>query len=62
MKIGFLGLLTIVFVIFKIIGYINWSWWLVFSPIFVGIGIWVVLGLIIGLIYLGVWCYSKISE
>lgn len=62
MKIGFLGLLTIVFVIFKIIGYINWSWWLVFSPIFVGIGIWVLLGLIIGLIYLGVWCYSKISD
>jgi hypothetical protein len=35
MKIGFLGLLTLIFVIAKIAGYITWSWWLVFSPVFV---------------------------
>ena len=35
MKIGFLGLLTLIFVIAKITGYITWSWWLVFSPVFV---------------------------
>lgn len=34
--IGFLGLLTIVFVIAKITGYITWSWWLVFSPMIIG--------------------------
>jgi hypothetical protein len=33
--IGFPGLLTIVFVIAKITGYISWSWWAVFSPIWV---------------------------
>lgn len=31
--IGFIGLLTIVFVIAKILGFVNWSWWLVFMPI-----------------------------
>lgn len=30
---SFIGLLTIVLVIFKILGYIQWSWWLVFSPV-----------------------------
>lgn len=29
---GFGGLLTIIFVIFKILGYLDWSWWLVFLP------------------------------
>jgi membrane protein YdbS with pleckstrin-like domain len=41
--IGFTGLLTIVFVIFKILGYIKWSWWWVFSPIWISISILVVI-------------------
>jgi hypothetical protein len=28
----FLNILTVIFVIAKIIGYIDWSWWLVFAP------------------------------
>jgi hypothetical protein len=28
-------LLTLVFVIAKIFGYVNWSWWMVFTPIYV---------------------------
>lgn len=31
--IGFAGLLTIVFITLKIIGYISWSWWWVLSPL-----------------------------
>lgn len=31
--IGFTGLLTIVFIVLKILGKINWSWWWVLSPI-----------------------------
>ena len=27
--IGFFGLLTVCFVVLKLTGYINWSWWLV---------------------------------
>jgi hypothetical protein len=31
--IGFFGLLTILFIALKLIGYIDWSWWWVLSPI-----------------------------
>lgn len=33
--IGFVGLLTIVFIVLKLIGYIDWSWWWVLSPIWI---------------------------
>lgn len=33
--IGFLGLLTIVFIVLKLIGFISWSWWWVLSPIWI---------------------------
>jgi hypothetical protein len=34
-SIGFLGLLTIVFVILKATGFLDWSWWWVFSPVWI---------------------------
>jgi len=41
--IGFCGMLTIVFIVMKLLGKINWSWWWVLAPIWlpilVGIGI-----------------------
>ena len=33
--IGFIGLLTIVFITLKLTGYIDWSWWWVLSPIWI---------------------------
>lgn len=33
--IGFSGLLTIVFIILKLIGKIDWSWWWVLSPLWI---------------------------
>ena len=39
-------ILTIIFVIAKILGYIDWSWWLVFLPSLISLG----LGLVIWLI------------
>lgn len=33
--IGFTGLLTIVFVILKLLGKIDWSWWWVLSPLWI---------------------------
>jgi hypothetical protein len=44
--IGFVGLLTIVFVVLKLTGFIAWSWWWVLSPV------WIVflLALVIGAI------------
>jgi uncharacterized protein (DUF983 family) len=35
--IGFAGLLTIVFITLKLLGYITWSWWWVLSPIWISI-------------------------
>ena len=29
--------LTLLFVILKLVGYINWSWWIVFIPIYVAV-------------------------
>lgn len=30
--VGFIGLLTIVFIVLKLTGVISWSWWWVLSP------------------------------
>ena len=35
--IGFIGLLTIVFITLKLTGFINWSWWFVLSPVIISI-------------------------
>jgi hypothetical protein len=36
---GLVTLLTIIFVIAKIWGKLDWSWWLIFSPVWISIGI-----------------------
>ncbi len=33
--IGFTGLLTIVFIVLKLLNVIKWSWWWVLSPIWI---------------------------
>lgn len=37
--IGFVGLLTIVFIVLKLFGKITWSWWWVLSPILIEIAV-----------------------
>jgi hypothetical protein len=37
--IGFVGLLTIVFIVLKLTNYITWSWWWVLSPIWISTSI-----------------------
>ena len=48
--IGFVSLLTIVFIVLKLLGKINWSWWWVLSPL------WIDFCLVM-LIYLGYGIY-----
>lgn len=36
--VGFLGLLTILFIGLKLTGHIDWSWWWVLSPIWLSVG------------------------
>ena len=47
--IGFVGLLTIVFIVLKLIGRITWSWWWVLSPLWISSGLvfLVLLGILI---------------
>ena len=40
--IGFIGLLTIAFIVLKLTGYIAWSWWWVLSPVWVPLAVVVV--------------------
>lgn len=49
--IGFVGLLTIVFIVLKLMGYITWSWMWVLSPLWISFGIWVVVFIIFSIIY-----------
>jgi hypothetical protein len=46
--IGFLGMLTILFIGLKLTGYIDWSWWWVLSPIWIPV---VLIGIILAVGY-----------
>lgn len=37
--VGFAGLLTIAFVVLKLVGVIDWSWWWVLAPLWISAGI-----------------------
>ena len=45
--IGFVGLLTIAFIVLKLMNVITWSWWWVLSPIWISAGLVIALLLII---------------
>ena len=46
-NIGFIGLLTILFIVLKVTGYVAWSWWWVLAPLWIGIPVMIMLVLII---------------
>ena len=50
--IGFAGVLTIVFVVLKLVGVINWPWVWVLSPIWISIGIALIFALILFIIFI----------
>lgn len=45
---GFLEVLTIVFIVLKLTEVVAWSWWMVFSPMWAGYVVIFVIGGIIG--------------
>ena len=50
--VGFSGLLTIVFIVLKLVGVINWSWVWVLSPMWINAGLMcsiMIIAFIIGL-------------
>lgn len=50
--IGFCGLLTIVFIVLKLLGKITWSWLWVLSPLWIGWGVCLVIFLVVVIIKL----------
>lgn len=34
-------LFTVIFFVVKVLGYINWSWWLVFTPMLIALGLFI---------------------
>jgi len=47
MQIGFIGLLTLLFIGLKLIGYIAWSWVWVLSPLWISALFWLTVLIII---------------
>lgn len=48
--IGFVGMLTVLFVGLKLTGYIDWSWWWVLSPIWISFLVFItILGIVGGI-------------
>jgi hypothetical protein len=55
--IGFVGLLTILFIALKLTNCIDWSWWWVLSPLWIGfiIGIFfIIVAIIVAIIATGI--------
>ena len=50
-SIGFSGLLTIVFIVLKLCGVINWSWIWVFSPMWISAALCVAIFVFIVMIF-----------
>lgn len=38
---GIAEILTIIFVVLKLVGVISWSWWVVFLPLIIALGLYV---------------------
>lgn len=50
--IGLCTILFLIFLVLKLTGYINWSWWWVTAPLWIGWAIVLVILAILGLAYL----------
>jgi hypothetical protein len=54
--IGFVGVLQIVFLVLKLVDVIDWSWWWVFSPLWISVGLTL---LILGILFLAMLVLDK---
>lgn len=50
--VSFIGLLQIAFIVLKLCGVIDWSWWVVLIPIWVDIGVVAVVLILALILYL----------
>jgi len=47
--LGLSSVLTIIFVVLKLIGAIDWSWWWVLSPTWISVILWLILVVILAI-------------
>lgn len=52
--IGFAGLLTIVFIILKLTNVIAWSWVWVLSPLWISVGLFLFVAVILGFVLIAI--------
>jgi hypothetical protein len=57
--IGFGGVLFIVFLVLKLTGNINWSWWWVTSPLWIPLGIVLTVAMIFLIVHLILTLWGK---
>ena len=50
LKIDSIDMITIIFVVLKLTGVIDWSWWWVLSPLLIPIGLLIVVLIVFGII------------
>ena len=60
--IGVLGLLGVVFVVLKLCGVINWSWWWVTVPFWGGVAILIAIILIGLIVVTGAWLIDMVKK
>lgn len=48
---GILEVLTVIFVVLKLLGVIAWSWLIVFSPLLVALALYVIFAMVYGIIF-----------
>jgi Transmembrane Fragile-X-F protein len=60
--IGVLGLLGVAFVVLKLTGHIDWSWWWVTAPFWGGLALVLTLFLVIGIVWLVVYWLENRNE
>lgn len=57
--IGFVGLLTVLFIGLKLTDFIDWSWWWVLSPLWIPTAVVVVIIAIIALAFVAIASFDK---
>lgn len=55
--IGFAGLLTVAFIVLKLVGVINWSWIWILSPLWISAGIGIIVCIIV--LIIGIILFKK---
>ena len=61
-NVNLTGILFIVFLVLKLTGVIEWSWWWVTAPLWCGVALWIVILVLVLLILLITWIISEINN